>query len=56
MTIVDGAYWIVLIDYSIFKMTRKLNNVQHHIILYLLFTYYYCIYMFFLTMGYIDLK
>ena len=24
--IVGSAYWIVLIDYSIFKMTRKLNN------------------------------
>ena len=26
MTIIDGAYWIVLIDYIIFKITRKLNN------------------------------
>ena len=31
-------------------------NVQLYIILYLLYTYHHCIYMFFLTMGYIDLK
>ena len=26
MTFVDGAYWIVLIDYSIFKMLGTFNN------------------------------
>ena len=30
-------------------------NIQLYIILYLLCTYHYCIYMFFLTIGYIDL-